>query len=107
MYLLQAYDAQNSAKAFRNGEHETNPMMKPFSHGGAPTMALGFAGGDLLRNALLKHFHATPATESAVDGAQALQNALGIMQTDRNMPHAAVQMPGPLPTPPPQTRRTL
>jgi len=90
MYAAQLADAVNSASAFKNnGEHETNPMMKPFSHGGAPTMALGFGLGDLLRNAVLRH--ASPGTRNTADAAQAASNLMGILQTNGNK----------APTPPP------
>jgi hypothetical protein len=80
---LQAADAINSANAFRtHGEHETNPMMAPFSHGGAPTMMAGFGIGDLLRHALLRH--ASQGTKNTADAAQAVMNALGILQTNND-----------------------
>lgn len=85
VYALQGIDAMQSAAAFRRGGHEINPMMQPFSHGGAPTMMAGFALGDLLRNALLRH--ASQGTRNTADGAQALSNLAGILQTN-NALHA-------------------
>jgi hypothetical protein len=102
MYALQAYDSANTAKDVARGGKETNPLLAPFSHGGAPTMALGFALGDLLRNHLLKH--ASQGTRNTADGAQALTNLLGIMQTNSAMSQPTPSAPGgamPAPTPPP------
>ncbi len=83
LYGLQAYDAVNSANAFaHHGEHETDPLMQPFSHGGAPTMALGFGLYDLLHHALLRH--ASQGTRNTADFGQAALNAAGILQTNRN-----------------------
>ncbi len=80
MYALQAADAVKSGQLFQHpSTYETNPMMKPFSHGGAPTMALGFGLGDILRNALLRH--ASQGTRNTADILQGLSNVQGIAQT--------------------------
>lgn len=98
---LQATDAVQTAKNIGHGAHEYNPMMAPFSHGGAPMMMGGFALGDLVRHALLRH--ASQGTRNTADGAQALMNALGIMQTNHNLgnimrtPPLINPKPGPTP----------
>lgn len=94
MYALQGVDAVNSANNFRaHGMHETNPMMRPFSHGGALTMAAGFGLGDILRHALLRH--ASPGVRNAADGAQAASNIMGILQTNAAARHDAQNPPQP------------
>ena len=80
MYALQGADAMNSANKFRTGLHETDPLMKPFSHGGAPMMALGFGLIDMMRQAMMKH--ASPGTQNTADALQGLSNLAGIMQTN-------------------------
>lgn len=92
LYGLQAADAMRSAQDFKVGGHETNPMLAPFSHGGAPMMALGFGLGDVLRNVLLRH--ASQGTRNTADGGQALSNLAGILQTGRDM---HLMHPGSLP----------
>lgn len=81
MYALQAYDAINSGNFFANnpGTYERQPMMRPFSHGGAPMMALGFGLYDVLRDALTRH---NPKLRQALEGLQIGNNIQGIMQTD-------------------------
>lgn len=104
VYGLQAADAANSSKAFGKGLHETNPLMRPFSHGGPLMMGGGFALGDLVRNALLRH--ASQGTQNTAAAAQALSNLLGIGQTNAAL-HGRAGATPPLvaPTPaPPQHR---
>ena len=88
MYALQGYDAQNSAKFFRErpGNHETTPLMKPFSHAGkmdAPMMDGGFALYDALRTMILKKLGGDKAA-TAGDMAQAASNIEGIKQTNNS-----------------------
>ena len=79
LYVLQLVDSIQSAHGRRIGAVETNPMVKPFSHGGAATYALGFALGDVLRTAVFRH--APKAVSDAADGAQAMSNLGGILDT--------------------------
>lgn len=98
MYAAQLADAMNSGGAFaHNGEHETNPMMAPFSHGGAPTMAVGFGLGDLLHHYLLRHV--SQGTRNTADAIQALSNVAGIMQTNGNRGGFVPRVPPPTLTP--------
>lgn len=82
VYALQAADSVNSANLFRNhpGTREMDPMMAPFSHGGALTMAAGFGLSDILRNILTRH--ASPGAQNNAAAMQALANVIGIGQTD-------------------------
>ncbi len=80
VYALQAVDAIESARSFRRpGGFETNPTMKPWSHGGAATMALGFALGDLARGAIFRHSH---KASNASDLAQIAVSVQSILQTE-------------------------
>jgi hypothetical protein len=59
----QLYDAANSETTFHYNGWETNPWMKPFSHGGAATMMIGMATYDAgemlaLRNSSVGHKNA-------------------------------------------------
>lgn len=82
VYVLQAFDAaQTSAALRRSGRYEQNRMMRPFAHGGTLTLALGFALGDVARDRLLAH--APERLRDAANGAQALANIDGILNTRR------------------------
>jgi hypothetical protein len=83
MYGLQLHDSINSAKFFKEqpGNHEMDPIMKPFSHGGAVTMAAGFALQDLIRTALLRA-SGIPNAPAVGDMAQAFANVDGIQTTN-------------------------
>lgn len=82
MYGAQLYDAVNSANFMRSPRSfETDPFMRPFSHGGVPTMLAGFALTDLIRNLALRH--ASTGTKNLGDILQFLANAQGIAQTNR------------------------
>jgi len=79
-YVLQAFDAAQSARGLRLGGRETNPMMKPFSHGGAMTMGLGFAVGDLIRGAVLRR--SSNKVKIAADVMQGVSNVQGLIATE-------------------------
>jgi hypothetical protein len=82
MYMLQAIDASQSAHAVRAGGREENVMLRPFSHGGALTMDLGFALGDVVREFT---FRRTPeSVQLSADALQAATNLDGILQTSAN-----------------------
>jgi hypothetical protein len=83
LYGLQGYDAVNSANFFKAkpGNHETDPLMNPFSHGGAATMAGGFEMYNLLRDLIL-HKIGGRKLEDAGDASQAYSNYAGIKQTN-------------------------
>lgn len=103
-YGLQAADAFNSASHFRHGEHERNPFMAPYSHGGAPTMLAGFAIGDVIRNLAMKH--ASEGNKHAAMYLQAAANLIGIALTNTGggsppTPKANAFQP---PAPPPERR---
>lgn len=93
MYVAQIADAFISANFFArkhfvnqsSGDvyttaHETNPMMKPFSHGGVGMMVVGFAVGDILRGQLFRR--SSSRTRAAVDYAQGASNVAGILETN-------------------------
>jgi hypothetical protein len=80
MYMLQAIDGAESARALRtSGRREENPMMRPFSHGGALTMDLGFAMGDIVREFTLRR--SSEAVQASADALQAASNIDGILTT--------------------------
>lgn len=83
MYALQIVDAEESARLFRRGGYETHAGMKPFSHGGFATMALGFAIQDILRDLALRRSGAQ--TQNAFDYLQVGNNVVGIMQTEATL----------------------
>jgi hypothetical protein len=84
VYAFQAYDAAQTAAALRH-EHrrEQNAMVRPFSHGGFATLALGFALGDVARERILRR--APEAVRDGADAAQAFTNLDGILNTRRTM----------------------
>lgn len=98
MYLAQLADAVNSTRGFKSGEHETNPTMRPFSHGGIPMMLLGFGIGDALRDHLLRH--ASKGTRNTADAMQTVLNLAGIAQTNADLPRSATAKVIDLGTPP-------
>jgi hypothetical protein len=80
LYVLQALDSVQSARAMRfGGADERNSFMRPFSHSGAAGMALGFALGDVLRDAAFRH--SPKEVKLAADAAQAASNLEGILAT--------------------------
>jgi hypothetical protein len=79
LVATQAYDAFNSAHRFREGGREMDPTYRPFSHGGAPTMLLGFAAVD---GAVLLAAHAFRVKRDAAERALAAQSAIGILYTN-------------------------
>jgi hypothetical protein len=83
LYGLQGYDAVNSANFFKAkpGNHETDPIMKPFSHGGAVTMAGGFEFYNLLRDLILHKLGGQKAADAG-DLSQIYSNVQGIKQTN-------------------------
>jgi hypothetical protein len=83
LYVLQAYDAVQSAAGTRRGGIERNPLVRPFSHGGIPTYALGFALGDVMRSALLRH--TSRELRDGGDELQALANLDGILTTHSSL----------------------
>jgi len=84
MYALQAFDAVQTANALRKtGRYESNGMLRPFTHGGAPTIFAGFAIGDILRDKLFAHARASH--RDAIDAAQALSNVEGIVTTAHSL----------------------
>ncbi|MBV8580055.1 MAG: hypothetical protein JOZ86_05420 [Candidatus Eremiobacteraeota bacterium] len=84
VYVLQAYDAVQTSIALRaHNRYEQNGSMRPFSHGGLPTIALGFALGDLTRARLLRH--APEEVSESANAAQALANLDGILNTRRTL----------------------
>lgn len=80
MYVLQIADSIISANGFRC-QHlsETNPTMRPFSHGGASMMLVGFGVGDLVRHIIFRR--ASTGMKNTVDALQAATNVEGILQT--------------------------
>jgi hypothetical protein len=84
VYAFQAYDAAQTAVALRH-EHrrEQNPIMRPFSHGGFATLALGFALGDVARERILRR--APEVVRDGANSAQAFSNLDGILNTRRTM----------------------
>jgi hypothetical protein len=80
LYVLQAFDSVQSARALRfGGAAERNALMRPFSHAGAGGMALGFALGDVLRDVVLRR--SPKEVKLAADAAQAASNLEGILAT--------------------------
>lgn len=95
LYAAQVLDAAASARAFRAGFSETNPLVQPFSHGGFVTMMGGFLFGDLLRSAVLSR--AAPEVRNAADTAQAAANVGGFLQSSTAIApraHTAVPVHG-------------
>jgi hypothetical protein len=92
LYVVQALDAGVSARDFRAGKYETNPLMRPFSHGGFATMMGGFLLGDALRDTVLSR--ASPEIRNAADAAQAVSNVAGFLQSSAiATPHARIAVP--------------
>jgi hypothetical protein len=90
LYVLQAFDAVQSGYALRgHGRYEQNGMMRPFSHGGAVTMGLGFALGDVLRGVALRR--SSEGVRIGADALQGVSNIEGILAT------RAVMRAGPRP----------
>ena len=81
MIGAQTYDAVNSARFFAEGggRHETDFAMKPFSHGGAATMMLGFAATDA---AMLLAAHAFRLERDAMARYLASQSVAGVLYTN-------------------------
>ncbi len=92
LVAAQLYDAANSAKSFQHNRGETNPWMKPFSHGGAATMMLGMATYDAgemlaLRNSSVGRKNAYLCSMIGIQ-------VLGIIETNENrMRNAAGEKP--------------
>jgi hypothetical protein len=79
-YAGQALDATLSGAVLHTGNAlETNPQMKPFSHGGTATMLLGYALYDLVSGALQRRMK--PAEKDAIAEQQILSNAEGSITT--------------------------
>lgn len=84
LYALQAIDAVQTAAALRKPyRSETNPMLRPFTHGGIPTIALGFALGDITRDRMFRR--ASHRERQSIDALQAISNVDGIIMTARSM----------------------
>ena len=84
LYALQAIDAVQTAIALRHERrYEQNRMLRPFAHGGLPTLLFGFAIGDVVRDAATRR--APQPVRDGADGAQALSNLDGILNTRRAM----------------------
>jgi hypothetical protein len=84
LYSLQAFDAIQTAQALhKSGRYEQNGMLRPFTHGGAPTIMAAFAIGDIVRDRIFKR--ARPAHRDAIDATQALSNIEGIITTSHSM----------------------
>ena len=84
MYGAQAYDAFNTAQFLRSSppgvnRFETDALMRPFSHGGAPTMLAGFAIYDVLKDLFTRH---NPKLRAILEAAQLVQNVGGIAKTN-------------------------
>ena len=80
LYVLQAFDSVQSARALRvGGSYERNTLLRPFSHAGSTGMALGFALGDVVRDLVLRH--SPEQVRRAADAAQAASNLEGILAT--------------------------
>lgn len=80
MYALQVADAIISVRGFeRQGMAETNPTMRPFSHGGVGMMLVGFGAGDILRGILFRR--ASAGEKNTVNALQAASNVEGIIQS--------------------------
>lgn len=79
LYASQIYDAVQSAHNLRKGQVETTFIMRPFSHGGVPTMLLGFIVQDvaldvLLRNASVGQHNTELGLRTAVELASIVDN---------------------------------
>ena len=80
MYVLQIADAIISANGFEHqGMKETNPMMRPFSHGGLPMMLVGFGLGDVLHRIVMRK--ASVGAKNTANALQAASNIEGIAQS--------------------------
>ena len=84
LYALQAVDAFETSIALRRPRrYEQNRIMRPFAHGGFPTLIVGFAVGDLVRDAVTRR--APEPVRDGANAAQALANVDGILNTQRSM----------------------
>ncbi|HEY4440922.1 MAG TPA: hypothetical protein VGN14_10715 [Candidatus Elarobacter sp.] len=84
LYVLQAIDAMETSIALRQPRHfEQNRMVRPFSHGGFPTLLVGFALGDVVRDRIMRR--APEQAREGANAAQALANVDGILNTQRSM----------------------
>ena len=74
MYVLQIADAIISADGFEHHKMtEDDPVMRPFSHGGVPTMLVGFGVMDVLHRIVMRR-----ASVGEKNGFNALQSAVNI-----------------------------
>jgi hypothetical protein len=80
MYGLQIADALITSNAIRQcGGREAFGPMRPFSHGGWATYAVGFSIYDLAGHSLLKRLFRKPAAPiEIVNAAQAASSAYGL-----------------------------
>lgn len=79
----QLYDGINTMRGIgQYGQHEMNPAVAPFTHGGMPMMLAGGALLDLFKNQLLKH--ASAGTKNTADVLQTLGHLYGILVTNKN-----------------------
>jgi hypothetical protein len=80
LYAIQALDAARTDAGIRHCRmKESNPLMRPFAHGGFLMLESAFAIGDLIRWRLLRH--ASAGTRRELDEVQIGTNAEGILQT--------------------------